>query len=441
MSVKFEDPEIEHYVLAALLKGADYWKDVPPDWFKDDTSRKTYIELRKFLGEPYYTYPTADLVVEKSTDVDVQLLVQELTVLPIEKREVNVRIQDMFDMYASRQALIISESIPDDLGKRPIKELVRDKIVQLSDLLNPFEVGQIKRRFIFDGAIERWETYKEIEANPLRRPGMRYHISELDRLTNGGLRKTHIALLFAESGGYKTKTLANIAYNLAFLERKDVMVVTLEVPLHDYEHIIDSRHSYLDWNVITTGRLDPGAKTQYRNALIQIHTQRPRLYIVDIPGGSTSADLIRELEKYYTKFGKYPDVVVLDYINEMSPVNVGQGSTSEKFKNLGVEIRQITRSYGPAFIGAMQENREGKKIKDKEKIGVEHIGESHYFQNVCHLVVHLWQDADGLDDANNTLNWAIKKNRYGAKHRSFVTFANPSINYIGDRMISKPEGV
>jgi len=50
-------------------------------------------------------------------------------------------------------------------------------------------------------------------------------------------------------------------------------------------------------------------------------------------------------------------------------------------------------------------------------------------------VVHLYQDEQGIDEASNQLHWSIKKNRYGPK-TSFTTFANPKINYIGDRRIS-----
>jgi hypothetical protein len=88
----------------------------------------------------------------------------------------------------------------------------------------------------------------------------------------------------------------------------------------------------------------------------------------------------------------------------------------------------------------MQENREGKKTKDKEKVGVEHIGESHSMQNVCHLVIYLYQDDQGVDDATNVLNWAIKKNRYGPKNRTFSTFVNADLNYVGDKTLVTGNG-
>jgi replicative DNA helicase len=231
---------------------------------------------------------------------------------------------------------------------------------------------------------------------------------------------------------HNTKVKANLGYNMSFLAQQDVMAITLEVPMYDYQSIIDSRHSGLDFNSIITGKLPSHQKEQLRTSFIDIHNKQYPLYLVDIPDKATSADIIRELEIYKAVRGKYPKVVIVDYANEMEPISPWK-NTSEKFKNLGVEFRRIARTYGVRIITSMQLNRDGKKIKDQDKIDLEHVSESHYFANVCHLIVHLYQDPNGVEEVENILNWAIKKNRYGRKDVVFQTFANPSINYIGDR--------
>lgn len=438
MIIKFKDFDIEKYVLAACLQGPAMWRNFPPIWLEEEISRKTYKEFQKFLAPPLLTFPTANLVIEKTEDLDIKLFVKELEQIKVDRRELNVRINDLFEMYASRKMIEVAESIPNDIEKVKISELVRSKISQLTGLVNPLVVGQRVRGFIYDKAQARWLTYKELEQNPNLFPGIPYGILELDRYTNGGLRPGFIVMFFAESSGYKTKVKLNLAYNFSFLAGKDVMVLSLEVPKDDYEHMIDSRHALTDYDAITRGKLPIEDREKYRQSLISMDSQKPSLYIVDIPSEATSADIIKELELYYVKVGKYPDIVILDYLNEMSPMSTWN-NTSEKFKNLGTEIRAITRSYKISFITSMQENREGKRIKDKEKVGLEHIGESHYFQNVCHLVIHLYQDAEGIDELSSQLHWSIKKNRYGRKNVSFTTFANPAINYVGDYSVIRKE--
>jgi hypothetical protein len=141
----------------------------------------------------------------------------------------------------------------------------------------------------------------------------------LDKHTRGGIRKPHIFLLYAETGNFKSRVLANLAYNFSFLGHQDVMVITLEIPNNDYERIIDSRHGLLDFNNMVAGELGP-EKDRYFDTLSNIMVAKPSLYIVDIPDKSTSADLVAELNLYRAKYGKYPDGVVLDYVNEMEPV-------------------------------------------------------------------------------------------------------------------------
>lgn len=433
MSVKFEDFDTEKYILAACLKGPENWKNFPKNWFKEEICRRTYEELSKFLRPPYSSYPTAESVIDKIEDLDTKLFIKELSSISVHTSTVNIKLYDLFEMFAARKVYEVAQSIPNDLEKNRVEEVVRAKIADLADLVNPLEKGTRERGFIWESAKARWQRYRDTERGIQLEIPMPYHIEELDKHTRGGMRKTHILCFYAGTNTFKTKVMANLGYNFAFLDNASVMVLTLESPKNEYEGIIDSRNSLLSYNDTVEGKLGLN-RNIYRQALIKQQQDKPNLYIVDIPDSATSADIIAELELYYTRIGKYPDVVILDYVNEMEPM-ARWDNTSSKYKNLGVEIRRITRSYKIGFVTAMQENRDGKKIKDKEKIGLEHVGESHYFSNVCHLFIHLYRDDEGVDEATNQLHWSIKKTRFGKKHVSFSTFANGDFNYVGDRRV------
>jgi len=438
MSLKFQDTDIEQYFLACCLKGPEHWKNIPESYFQNDLCRKTYNAYKEFLKPPYSTYPTAELVIEKCDSTEIKLFTQEISTMKVDTKLINTKIYDLYEMYASRKVLDIIERVPNDMEKGRIEEVVRAKIYEFSKLVNPFEVGQRERGFIYESAAARWERYRQIESNPelLLKERTPYHIEELDKYTSGGVRKSHIVGLYAETGGYKTITKANLAYNFSYIGGKDVMVITLEVPFEDYQLIVDSRDSLLSFDDINNGTLNAN-REHYRQSLMHNANSQPRLYLVDIPGDATTADIISELELYYTIQGKYPDIIILDYLNEISPVEAWSAPW-EKFKNAGVEIRKITRMYKLGFVTSMQENREGKKIKDKTKVGTEHISESHYFANVCHLMIHLYQDSEGIDDATNQLHWGIKKNRYGPKNVNFTTFCNGELKYVGDKKLIVP---
>ena len=431
MPLKVKDPEIERQVIVGLLQGPEQWKNIPSEWFTEDICIRTFKEANRFFEPPYNTFPTIPLLTDRVTDSDIKLFLSELATLKFDPREYSVYLTNLYKMFATRKVYEIGQRIVTSVEDRDPDTLVQDSVIGLTQIVNPISEGLIERGFIYEEALKRWNKFKTVEANPNAIERIPTYISEFDKIVNKGLRKPHIVLFYAATGGYKSRLLANLAYNFGFFGKKDVMVVTLEIPKEDYDIILDSRHSLLEFNRIVNGTLE-NDRDKYYFALNDISTKKPSVYVVDIPGKSTSADLVRELQLYHAKFGKYPDVVILDYVNEMEPISKWN-NTSEKFKNLGVEIRRIARTYKILFITAMQENREGMKMKDKSKGDLTTIGESHYFSNVCHVVCHLYQDE--IDIASNQLHISFEKNRYGPKKVSISVFANAEYNYIGDLQI------
>lgn len=434
MAVKFEDFDTEKYVLAGCLQGPDTWKDFPDAWLKSDISKKAFKEFKRFKQAPFNTFPTVDMVIEKCDNADVKLFTAEISKIKIDKRDLKVKVYDLWEMYAAKTVYDVADSIPNDLEKSRIEEVIRAKITDLSRLVNPFEVGQRKRGFIYESAKAKWSRYREVERNPSINSRTPLLISELDRYLHGGAKPGWLFLFYAESGGLKTKTLANLAYNLSHIQNEQTAVVTLEVPFDDYEDIVASRDALIDFNNIQQGVLGD-KRDRYKKSLMGMIEKKPPLYLIDIPGDATSMDLFAETELFYSKHGFYPTWLFLDYANEMDPVTPWR-STGEKYKNLGVELRRMVRTYKFGFFTAMQENREGKKQKDKTKVGTEHIGESHSFQNPFHVIIHQYQDSEGVDNATNQLHMSIKKNRFGEKNVTFSVFASPANNYIGDRRIT-----
>ena len=437
MILKFHDIDIEKFVLSSFLKGPEYWRDIPEIWFHEELHRKAYKEFKKILKPPYSSFPTSNIVIDKTEDTDVKLFVTELSNIEVNIQELNIRVKDLFDMFCSRKVYDIAAQIPKELEVKKIGDIVREKISTLSGLLNPLDLGQNSREFIYDSAVERWLHYKDVEAKLISNTAIPFHVTELDNYTKGGLRKSHMLLIVAGTGDFKTLTKLSLAYNYAFIEKVDTMVLTLEVPgsgdQKDYQMMIDARHSLLEFSEIVGGKLNVN-RGIYREKLVDINKQKYPLYIVDIPDKATSGDVLKELELYYATTGKYPECLIIDYLNEMEPVG-GYNSSSEKFKQLGSELRVIARSYGIRIITSMQLNREGKKLKEGEKRDLENISESHYVTNPFHVIVFLHQDSNGIDAATNQLHWTIRKNRYGQKNITFTTFANAPYCYVGDRKV------
>lgn len=428
--MKFFDAAIEKQVLAGFLKGPQFWRNVPTAWFYDPLSLKTYTEFLKLL-DASHAHPTADLIRACVSDIEVKLFVIELGQIEIDLPTLNVYLQKLFEMYGARRIRDITQAVPDELAQVGVEALLRQKIVELSSISNPLVAGERLRGFIYEDLDDDKKYYEDIERDPALGGTTPYFIPKLDEYTAGGLHPGDIVLLYGGTGGYKTMTKANLAYNFAFWAEKHVMVMTLEVKMSDYRRIIESRHALLNYDKIREGQLEH-QKNVFFNALQDIEQNKPSLYLVDIPDRATSADVKVELDKYHTQVGFYPDILIIDYLNEMEPL-AKWNNTSEKFKNLGVELRRIIRSYpGLSLISSMQENRQGTMAKNKENLGLETIGESHYMSNVCSLIIHLYQSADGVDEDAGILNMAIRKSRWGPKHKVVEVDIDPVVKFVGE---------
>jgi replicative DNA helicase len=433
--IYLSDKETELKVLAGFLRYPKYWKSIPLSFFTDEVNRKCYQELERFQKPPYNTFASYETAIEKVADAEVKLRLTELSVMDINPVDTPVYLHTLFEMYARRQAQSVASSLASAIEKPDIFKSIREVLVNLTEINDPLEQGLVEREFVYESVKERWERYKLIESDPLALGRIPTKIKELDQYLNGGPRPSEILLFYGSTGAGKTRVKANIAYNMAVLDNKDVMVITLEVPRIDYETIFDSRHGLLNFSDITGGKLAE-RRQDYLDVLRNIRDSKPSLYIVDIPGRATSADIIRELQVYYMKTGKYPEVLVIDYVNELEPVT-SWSNTSEKFKNLGVELRRIARSFKLLIVTSMQENREGMQMKNKEKSDLSNISESHYFSNVCSVIIHLYQDE--VDMVSNQIHFSIKKNRHGRADVSFPVFFNPVFNYVGDRTLTTGE--
>ena len=428
MSDKYEDPNIEKYVLSAFLRGPEFWKVIPDVWFKDPLCNKAYRIFREFHSKER-AFPTFVSIESYIKEPEMKLFVVELSTIEVSPLDLAPFLKSLYRMHVSRELLDDATNLSKDIDRYSVEEILKKKITKFTQLTNPLNVGDTVRRHIFDNTRERMLSYRQTESHLESSPSTSYGISKLDFHT-GGAFPGEMTLVVGGTSGYKTKTLINFAYNFSFISEVDTMVVTLEVPINKYEQYFDSRHSGLLFDKIRSGGLGIEGDI-YRGKLIDITDKKYPLYVVDIPGGSTSADLVGELELYYATYGKYPKILIVDYANQMAPAGRWEDK-SDKLKVLGEEFRQIVRSYRIHLVTASQENREGQKKKIKEDLGLEHIGESHYFSNAFNTIIHLWQSSDGADKASNVLNFKLDKNRDGEKDVSFPVNCLPEVNYIGD---------
>lgn len=181
---------------------------------------------------------------------------------------------------------------------------------------------------------------------------------ELDRVMGGGLARTEIILVSANSGGGKSITLSNLAIN--FLEQGfNVLYITLELS----EKLIQER-----FNTHFTGVPTMSWQSNIDTIANKINSIKPtmgNLAIKRYPSG-TNANVFRSyIKEYELKFKHKPDFLIVDYLDIMGTnENVSIENVSQKDKAAAEQFKDILDDYDMFGATASQQNRSAVEAKE-----------------------------------------------------------------------------
>ena len=340
------------------------------------------------------------------------------------------------NMRVGRSLLSVSEKITKRLeGDSTDYIKLKDEI--LSQVLTiGSQDDNVSRGNIGDTAKERYNDF----SNPKKTTSgvIPFGITPIDDLL-GGMRKTFVTLMYSKTGGGKTRTAINIAYNAA-MNDLNVMYISLEMSFNLLASCFDSRLAWIDSNDIIFGRLNKKDKNKYKKALKKQLDELFNVWIVDVSMGAKSSLILEEIEYYKAIKGYAPDLVIVDYANIMEPTARYVGR-SEKYDYLFQELHEIAKYANVAILTATQESRDASKadIDAKQKKnnnmeqGVHNIGLSNYMAPHCETVLRLKQDAK--DQLQNRLWIIVDKNRYGNAGAEIPLMALWDKSYVGDKVI------
>lgn len=422
--------ELEFKILKFFLSDINLFRnDLPHDFFAHEDTITFYNFLSDYVRR-YHALPTTRTIQDLNNQ-PILLLYTEIMNIEINLKEFDFYTQQIHNNFVERGIYNIGQLVVNGLYNENGEQLRQNIISAISNIRNPFaDVGAIRKQWYWEDARNRWEQFKLTEANPNAIKGIPWGIEKFDEITNGA-HPRWLVCFFAQAKQGKSKTMASLAFNQAVLHGADVMWVAREMDLVDMNAIFDSRYALIEQIGIRRGKLPSDSRQRYLKTLKEVYEKKPSLYIVDIPYACSPTDIENALLEYRSVKGKFPQVVYIDYANLMIP-SKKYGNTSERYNFLFEELHELVRKYNICGVTAVQEGREGAKVKDKEEIGNEHIGLSHYIVPHVEMMIHLHQKQ--LDTLVKALQWTITASRH-TPLESFSTFALMELNYIGDRRI------
>jgi len=175
--------------------------------------------------------------------------------------------------------------------------------------------------------------------------------SKLDDALFGGISRKELLLVSANSGGGKSITLANLALN--FVNRGlDVLYISLELS----EDVIGSRFDTMYTGIsrkVWKEHVDEITKT-----VTKAGKNIGALDIVQMPTETSANDIRAYLKEFELRNKRIPDMIVLDYLDNMGANEaISADNVFQKDKLCSEQLRQIGIDYDMFIATASQLNR------------------------------------------------------------------------------------
>ncbi len=219
------------------------------------------------------------------------------------------------------------------------EELVKDAV--MVSLTNELGLRYFED---IDGRIDRM-----LNENPTTGTGWR----DMDDALFGGISRKELLLVSANSGGGKSLALANLSFNF-IAKGLNVLYISLELS----QDIIAQRFDTMFTGISRKVWKDNTDEISTRIKAAGEDDETGILDIIQMPTGTTSYQIRAYLKEFNLHYNMLPDLLVLDYLDNMSPnEQVSADNVFEKDKRSSEQLRQIGIDHNMFMATASQLNR------------------------------------------------------------------------------------
>ena len=175
----------------------------------------------------------------------------------------------------------------------------------------------------------------------------------VDKALFGGISRKELLLVSANSGGGKSITLSNLAFNFVN-SGMNVLYLSLELT----EDIVAQRFDTMFTGVSRRNWKDHVDEISKGVRAASENEGEGIIDIIQMPSGTTPNQIRAYLKEYYLHHNMVPDLLVVDYLDKMSPnERVSADNVFEKDKRCSEQLRDIGVDHNMFIATASQLNR------------------------------------------------------------------------------------
>lgn len=252
-------------------------------------------------------------------------------------------------------------------------------------------------------------------------------IPYFDKMIEGGFHTQSLSLFLAETNKGKSLIMCSLATN-SLLQNKNVLYISLEMSKEKITQRILA--NIFDKNISSLKHLTrENFSRQYNNIRNKL---KGRMIVDDFPPKTFNSNHLRNfLKELKVKKSFIPDILFLDYMGLMSPINNKNSDNSyAEQKRISEELRAVGVEYEFPIVSGAQTNRGGFS---SAIIDLTDISESIGVPATADLIVGVTQ-TDEYREAGKYC-WIVLKNRYGINQLK----VNVAVDYPKMRIFSDPD--
>jgi hypothetical protein len=333
----------------------------------------------------YHNLPTLDMI-----EAETSIVLKNRPIDADEKQWVLDEIESHCQKSAAQLAILASVDLVETNQMQDVLQLMKD-VVTISINRN---VGTD----LFDDPKSR------IEMTGIGLDERGIGIPEFDDLI-GNIRRGELVIVMAGTSVGKSVTLGNFATLLAH-QKLDCLIVSVEMNEDMYSRRLDSLVSGVPISK------NPDAE-QIANALSDVKDEYGRIVTKRVGSSFGLNDLRSLIMEYHLKYGKYPDSLLLDYIDIFSNGNIPRGVNGKhEWDEVKTHsLRDMMEEFNMYGFSASQMNRDSYGVTD---ISVSHIAGGISKANGADTVVALVETDE--DRENDSWTALPVKLRNGSKN-------------------------
>lgn len=337
------DTEKQKLLIEYLISSPDTFaicqNIVKADYFNPEF--RNAVRFIKKYYEEYSSTPSTDQIKAESK--------QAFVLKKVTPDQITYTTKEI-EKFCRRQALIAAVMASPKLIEEEKFEDFQDKIKEAILISLNTNIGT---RY-FDNPLDRLTVM--LNDDPTESTGW----TEIDELLFGGISRGEMILFSGNSGAGKSVTLTNLGLNMC-RRGKNVLYISLELS----EQVISQR---IDTMITGIGRKEWRANVSEIASKVESFGKKTGIIdIKQMPTQTTPNGIRAYLKEYYLHYGMMPDLLIVDYLDKMSPnEHVSADNVFEKDKRCSEQLRQIGVDHHMFIATASQLNRSAVKATEHD---------------------------------------------------------------------------